>query len=181
MASTGADTMFLSGLIGMVSMGSWNVNTFYTSDNAEDYAWVMLPYEDRNGNGTCEKEERCTIYNGLGWAIDAHTKEADAAYSLISYFSSKEAQIKQAELGVTMAGYVGCSEPFAKAFGDMDVSAFVQIEEEGTLIFRPYSKSTAIWEDDAYSALVAAWSAPETMEEVVRGIADKMNKTLADE
>ena len=63
----------------------------------------------------------------------------------------------------------------------MDVSAFVQIEEEGTLIFRPYSKSTAIWEDDAYSALVAAWSAPETMEEVVCGIADKMNKTLADE
>jgi multiple sugar transport system substrate-binding protein len=36
----------------------------------------------------------------------------------------------------------------------MDVSAFVNIEEQGRLVFRPYSKSTAIWEDDASQALV---------------------------
>ncbi len=181
MASTGGDTMFLSGLIGMVSQGSWMVNGYYTADNASDYAWVMMPYEDVNGNGQCDKEERCTIYNGLGWSIYADTKNPDAAYSLISYLSSKEAQTKQSELGVTMAGYIGCSEPFAKAFGDMDVSAFVDIEEQGTLVFRPYSKSTAIWEDDASLALVQAWSAPETMEEVCKQIAADMNKTLSEE
>ena len=181
MASTGGDTMFLSGLIGMVSQGSWMVNSYYTADNASDYAWVMMPYEDVNGNSQCDKEERCTIYNGLGWCIYADTKNPDAAYSLISYLSSKEAQTKQSELGVTMAGYIGCSEPFAKAFGDMDVSAFVDIEEQGTLVFRPYSKSTAIWEDDASLALVQAWSAPETMEEVCKQIAADMNKTLSEE
>lgn len=181
MASTGGDTMFLSGLIGMVSQGSWMVNGYYTADNADDYAWVMMPYADVNGNGQCEPSERCSIYNGLGWSIYSETKNADAAWSLISHLASKESQIKQSELGVTMAGYIGCSEPFANAFEGMDVSPFVDIEEEGTLIFRPYSKSTAIWEDDASLALVEAWNAPEKMEEVLRRIADDMNKTLAEE
>ena len=49
------------------------------------------------------------------------------------------------------------------------------------MIFRPYSKSTAIWEDDASKALVEVWSAPETMEETLHQIADKMNTTLAAE
>ena len=181
MATTGPDTMFLSGLVGMICQGSWTVNNFATADNASDFAWVMMPYADVNGNGSCEPEERCSIYNGLGWSIYSQSENKDAAFSLVSYLTSKESQIKQSELGVTMAGYIGCSEPFADAFGDMDVSAFVDIEEKGRLVFRPYSKSTAIWEDDASQALVEVWSAPEKMEEVLHRIADEMNKTLAEE
>ncbi len=181
MASTGGDTMFISGVVGMICQGSWTVNNFYTADNASDFEWVMLPYADVNGNGTCEPEERCSIYNGLGWSIYSQTKHPDAAWSLVSYLSSEASQIKQSELGVTMAGYIGCSEAFANAFDGMDVSAFVDIEEQGTLIFRPYSKTTAIWEDDASQALVEAWSAPEKMEEVMHKIADSMNETLAEE
>ena len=181
MASTGADTMFLSGLVGMICQGSWCVGNFYGADNASDYAWVMMPYADVNGNSQVDEGERCSIYNGLGWSMYADTDKADAAWSLISYFSSKEAQIKQSELGVTMAGYIGCSEPFADAFDGMDVSAFVDIEEQGTLIFRPYSKSAAAWEDDTNMALVEAWSAPEKMEEILGQVAIEMNKTLAEE
>ena len=181
MASTGGDTMFLSGLVGMICQGSWTVNNFYTADNASDFEWVMMPYADVNGNGQCDQDERCSIYNGLGWSIYSQTEDPDAAWSLVSHLSSKESQIKQSELGVTMAGYIGCSEPFADAFGDMDVSAFVDIEEQGRLVFRPYSKSTAIWEDDASQALVEAWSAPEKMEEVLKQIAADMNATLAKE
>lgn len=181
MASTSGDTMFQSGLIGMICQGSWMVNSLYASDNADDYGWVMMPYADVNGNGQCEAEERCTIYNGLGWSIYSETKNPDAAWSFISYLAGEEAQKKQSELGVAMAGYIGCSEPFANAFEGMDVSPFVDIEEQGTLIFRPYSKSTAIWEDDASLALVDAWSAPEKIEEVLRQIANEMNNTLAEE
>lgn len=181
MASTGGDTMFLSGLVGMICQGSWTVNNFYTADNASDFEWVMMPYADVNGNGQADADERCSIYNGLGWSIYSQTEHPDEAWSLVSYLSSKESQIKQSELGVTMAGYIGCSEPFAKAFGDMDVSAFVDIEEQGRLVFRPYSKSTAIWEDDASLALVPVWSNPSLMEETLKEIAAQMNKTLAEE
>ena len=89
--------------------------------------------------------------------------------------------MKQSELGVTMAGYIGCSEPFANAFEGMDVSPFVDIEEQGTLIFRPYSKNTAVWEDDTNLALVDVWAAPETIEEVLQQIAADMNAALAEE
>lgn len=181
MASTGPDTMLLSGLIGMTLQGSWNVNTFYTADNASDFAWEILPYEDVNGNGKCDDGECCSIYNGLGWSIYSKTDKADAAWSFISYMASEEAQIKQAEKGITMAGYVGCSDAFARAFEGMDVSAFVDIEEEGTLIARPSSKSQTIWEDDACQALVPAWSAPETIEDVMLQMAAQMNATLANE
>lgn len=181
MASTGADTMFQSGLVGMISQGSWMVNSFYTADNADDYEWVMMPYADVNQNGQCDSGERCSIYNGLGWSIYSESGNPDAAWSLISHFAGKDGQMKQSELGVTMAGYIGCSEPFANAFEGMDVSPFVDIEKQGTLIFRPYSESTAIWEDDASLALVEVWSAPEKMEEVLRQIAGEMNNTLAEE
>ncbi len=181
MASTGGDTMFLSGLVGMICQGSWCVNNFYTADNASDYAWTMLPYADVNGNGSCEKEERCSIYNGLGWSAYSQTKNPEAAWSLISAFCSEEGQKMQSELGVTMSSYKGLSDAFASAYDGMDISAFVDIEDKGTLIFRPYSKSTGTWESDVSDTLVSAWNAPETMEEVLKKCAEDMNATIAQE
>lgn len=181
MASTSGDTMFLSGLIGMECQGSWMVNTYNGADNVSDIGWAMIPYADVNGNGQCEQSERCTIYNGLGWAAYADTANPDAAYSLISYFCSEEAQNKQSELGVTMSGYIGCSEPFAEAFDQMDISPFVDIEEQGTLVFRPYSKNTSLWADDTTEILVDAWTNPDNMEADLKQAADNMNQILADE
>ncbi len=68
MAETDPDVMFRSGIVGMMLQGSWQVNSFYQTDHMEDYAWEMIPYYDANGNGSCEKGERCSMYNGLGWA-----------------------------------------------------------------------------------------------------------------
>jgi maltose-binding protein MalE len=58
----------------------------------------MMPYADVNGNGACDKGERWSAYNGLGWAISASCANPDAAYSLISYFCNEAGQKKQAEL-----------------------------------------------------------------------------------
>ena len=181
MASTGGDTMFQSGLLGMVTQGSWMVSSFASADNASDYAWAMMPYYDRNGNGQCEKEERCSIYNGLGWSIYAESKVADEAFSLITYLSNEQSQLKQAELGVTMAAYKGCSGPFSTAFGDMDVSALVDVEEEGTLVFRPYSKNAGTWEDKTTQGLVEAWNDHSKIQETMLSLAAEMNDILANE
>lgn len=146
-AETGTDSLFNSGLTAMITQGSWMINTFYKAENHDDYAWAMLPYADVNGNGQCDKGERYSAYNGLGWAAAANTADPDAAYSLISYFCSEKAQKEQAALGVTMAGMKGVSEDFANAFEGMDVSAFTRAEEEGDLFFRPYTRNTTVWED----------------------------------
>lgn len=165
-AETGTDSLFVSGLVGMITQGSWMINTFYTAENSADYKWAMMPYADTNGNGTCDEGERYSAYNGLGWAASASCEDPDAAYSLISYFCSEEGQLKQAELGVTMGGMIGVSDAFASAFDGMDVSAFVRIEEEGDLFFRPYTRNTTVWEDaiQQSGAFLDAWLDPSDPE-----------------
>ena len=161
-SETGTDSLFMSGKTAMIMQGSWMINAFYTAENHEDYKWAMIPYADRNGNGQCDAEERQSCYNGLGWAASANTSNPDACYSLISYFCSEEGQRKQAELGVTMAGMEGMSEAFGNAFDGMDVSAFIRVEDEGTLYFRPYTRNTTVWEDAicGQGAFLDAWQDP---------------------
>ena len=161
-AETGTDSLFMSNKVGMITQGSWMINSFYTAEYHDDYAWAMLPYADRNGNGTCETEERWSAYNGLGWAAAASTADPDSCYSLISYFCSEEGQLKQAELGVTMGGMTGVSDAFANAFEGMDVSAFLKAEEY-SLYFRPYTRNTTVWEDALQQAggFLDAWQNPD--------------------
>lgn len=160
---TGTDSLFQSGLTAMITQGSWMINSFYTAEHAADYAWAMLPYADTNGNGACDKGERYSAYNGLGWAASAKTEDPNAAYSLISYFCSEEGQKMQSELGVTMAGMLGASDAFATAFDGMDVSCFIKAEEEGDLYFRPYTRKTTVWEDKLQKkgGFLDAWQNPE--------------------
>ena len=90
-------------------------------------------------------------------------------------------QLMQSEEGVTMAGYIGASDAFMNAFPGMDISAFLKMETEGTLIFRPYSKYTSRWESQSQQDLVTAWNDPTQMEGICRKIAGDMNAQLAQE
>ena len=160
-AETGTDSLFQSGKCAMITQGSWMINSFYKAENHADYYWALLPYADVNGNGQCDDGERQSCYNGLGWAASAGTANPDACYSLISYLCSEEAQKKQAELGVTMAGMEGMSEAFGNAFEGMDVSPFIEMEDF-KLYFRPYSRNTTVWEDKLQQAgaFLDAWQDP---------------------
>ena len=162
-AETGTDSLFMSGKTAMITQGSWMINAFYTAENHADYAWAMLPYADTNGNGQCDKGERFSAYNGLGWAANANVADPDACYSLIKYFCTEKGQKEQAEYGVTMGGMKGVSEAFANAFDGMDVSAFIRAEEEGDLFFRPYTRKTTVWEDaiQQQGGFLDAWQNPE--------------------
>ena len=170
-AENGTDTLFNNRMI----------RSFYTYEGSEDYAWAVLPYADVNGNGQADEGERCSIYNGLGWAAAANTKDPEAAWSLIEWFSTEEMQLKQSELGVTLAGYVGASDAFAGAFPGMDISAFLEMENNGTLVFRPYSKYTSRWSDQYQRELVEAWNNPSVMNDVLYNLAGEMNALLAQE
>ena len=181
MANTAGDTMLISGTIGMYLDGSWMVNSYYGADNKDDLAWVEIPWNDTNGNGTCDEGERVSIYNGLGWAIYANTANPDAAWDLVSALSCEEGQMEQSELGVTMAGYIGCSDAFTQAFDGMDLTAFTKVEENGTLVFRPYSKYTGRWEDNFTQFFIDAWNDTSLMEDTCHAIADDMNSILANE
>lgn len=161
-AETGTDSLFQSGKVGMITQGSWMINSFYTAENHDDYAWALLPYADVNGNGTCEKEERWSAYNGLGWAANANVSDPDSCYDLIAYLCSEEGQKLQAEKGVTMGGMTGVSDAFANAFPGMDISAFLKAEDY-SLYFRPYTRNTTVWEDalQQAGAFLDPWQNPD--------------------
>lgn len=161
-AETGTDSLFQSDKVGMITQGSWMITSFYKAEHHDDYKWALLPYADVNGNGQAEPEERWSCYNGLGWAAAFNTPNPDAAYSLISWFCAKEQQIKQAELGITMAGMPGISDAFANAFPGMDITPFLEAENF-SLYMRPYTKMTTVWEDPIQQAegFLPAWQNPE--------------------
>jgi multiple sugar transport system substrate-binding protein len=185
-AESGTDSLFQSGKVGMITQGSWMINSFYTAENSKDYAWAEIPYCDRNGDGKCQKDERWTCYNGLGWAAAANTKNPDAAASLIEYLCSKDAQVKQAELGVTMAGIPGISDAFAGAFDGMDVSAFTKVEEDGTLYARPGTRNSGVWQTPMKQAggFLDAWQDvenPQAMSDACDRVAKMIRDAIAAE
>lgn len=63
----------------------------------------------------------------------------------------------------------------------MDLSPFLDSEDNGTLVFRPYSKSAATWETDSSDILVDAWGNPDNMEANLKATAANMNEVLAEE
>ncbi len=165
-SETGTDTLFISGKAAMITQGSWMINTFYTAENSADYAWAMIPYADVNGDGECQQEERQSCYNGLGWAAAANTEHPDEAAALIEYLCSEEAETKQAELGVTMAAIPGISDAFANAFDGMDVSAFTDVEDEGSLYIRPATRNSGVWSEpmESTEGFLPAWQNPDDAE-----------------
>ena len=63
----------------------------------------------------------------------------------------------------------------------MDISAFLRMESEATLIPRPCSKYTSNWETKMGELLVTAWNDTGKMEDICRQIASEMNTLLAQE
>ena len=61
------------------------------------------------------------------------------------------------------------------------MSAFTKVEEDGVLVFRPYSKYSARWEDDFTQMFIDAWNDPSLMEETCVSLAQSMNEILAEE
>ena len=42
-AESGTDSLFQSNVVGMITQGSWMVNSFYSAEGHENYKWAVLP------------------------------------------------------------------------------------------------------------------------------------------
>lgn len=173
LSENGADVLFNSGKVAMITQGSWMVPAFKNNDYSKANADIAVLPMGPDG-------KRVSIYNGLGWAAAANGKNTDAAWSLIEYLSTETAQLKQAELGVTMSAYKGTSEAWKNGYTGFNLQAYLDMLN-AELVFRPYSRSTSIWEDMANNEFKAAWSGEATMEATCIKIAKEMNQTLSEE
>ena len=172
MSENGEDVLFQSGKVAMVFQGSWMLAAYrdneYTAENCDV---VELPKSATTGR-------RVSIYNGLGWAAAASTEHPEEAWQLIEYFGSKEAQEKQAELGVTMSAYTGTSDAWASS-ADFNLQAYLNMMDD--MVIRPYSRSTVTWENEDNEILKSVYTGEKTMEEACKEMAAQMNEKLAEE
>ena len=173
-SETAPNELLCAGKVAMSINGSWMLAGYRDNEYAAANCDVaVLPY-------TKDPSDRVSIYNGLGWAAAANGKNTDAAWSLIEYLGTKEAQTKQAELGVTMAAYKGCSDAWVNSVDCFDLNGHMQMLN-AKLVFRPYSRNTVVWEDMLTEKLKEAWTGDKAVEDVCMDIAKSMNEALAEE
>ena len=84
MSETGTDVLLGSGKIAMLSQGSWMVAAFKDNEYISQHCDVaVLPKDAQTG-------KRVSLYNGLGWAASANTKNPEAAWKLIEFLGTKD-------------------------------------------------------------------------------------------
>lgn len=172
MSESAEDVLLGSGTLAMATQGSWMLSAFKENEYiAQNCDCVELPKDAASG-------KRVSIYNGLGWAASADTDNPDEAWQLIEYLGSEEAQIRQAELGVTMSAYEGTSEAWAGS-ADFNLQAYLNMMDD--MVIRPYSRETVTWENDVNEELKKGWTQEVTMEEACMNAAATMNETLDEE
>ena len=172
-AETGTDVLLGSGKIAMLSQGSWMVPQFkeheYISENCDV---AVLPKDPTTGN-------RVSLYNGLGWAVSAKTKNPDAAWQLVEWFGTKDMQLKQAQLGVTMAAYDGVSDEWKNNTDKFDLQPFLDMREN--IVFRPSTRATLTWWNPMCETFKEAWNGNMPMADACAQVTQQMNEAISAE
>ena len=173
MAETGTDVLLGSGKIAMLSQGSWMVPQFkeheYISENCDV---AVLPKDPTTGN-------RVSLYNGLGWAVSAKTQNPDAAWQLVAWFGTKDMQLKQAQLGVTMAAYDGVSDEWKNNTDKFDLQPFLDMREN--IVFRPSTRATLTWWNPMCETFKEAWNGNMPMADACAQVTQQMNEAISAE
>ncbi len=173
MSESSEDVLLQSGKIAMTMQGSWMVAAFRDNEySLKNCDVAMLPMNSVT-------KRRASIYNGLGWAIANNTKRAEDAWKLVEYFGSKEAQLKQAELGVTMSAYKNTSEQWKNSVPQFNLQAYLNMQDD--MVIRPFSRNTVKWENALLDVMLKVWSKEMTMEAGCKEAARQMNEILSEE
>lgn len=160
-----------AGTVAMTFQGSWAIPELAENDYVKENCDIApLP---KGPEGTK------SIYNGLGWAASANSENAEGAWKLIEYLGSKEAQQKQAELGVTMSAYEGTSDAWVNSHPEFDMQVYLDMREDAQAY--PSSKNTQVWFQMMKDKMVDGFSGAKPMKDVCEDIAVEMNKFLAEE
>jgi len=164
--------LFEAGQLAMLTAGSWMVPAFRVSDFFIEHARVaVLPMSDA-GN-------RVSIYNGLGWVASANTSMPEEARALVEWFGTRDMQLMQAELGVTMSALDGTSDAWAGNTDAFDITPYF-VMLEGSVMY-PYTRATARWLFPQIDVLTEVWAGNLSLEEGLQQITDLMNEAIAQE
>lgn len=181
MSETGTDVLMQSGTVAMVTQGSWMTSGFVKNDYmVENCDVAILPYD-------ATTKVRASLCNGLGWSAFAGTDRPDDCFALLEWFGTKEMQLKQAELGVTMSAYNNTSDAWVNCTDKFNLHAYLDMTKEASggvtnqLVLRPFTYNSTVWSSAATTALAKAWADPSLMKQTCIEVAQEMNTAIANE
>ncbi|RDY32246.1 sugar ABC transporter substrate-binding protein [Lachnotalea glycerini] len=181
MSETGTDVLMQSGTVAMITQGSWMTAGFLQNDYMKENCDVaIIPFD-------AQTKERVSLCNGLGWSAYAKTDRPDDCWALLEWLGSKEMQLKQAELGVTMSAYQNTSDAWVNCTDNFNLQAYLDITKESSndvtnqLVLRPYSYNSTVWSSAAQTALAKAWADTSLMKQTCIDYAQEMNAAIAKE
>lgn len=126
MADTLPDTMFENGKLGMLMVGNYMISTFEQNDAIKGkYDMVQMP--GYNGKKT-------TVINGLGYAINANTKQEEAAKKFVTWLGGEEAMKLQGQGGVVISARNDAQHYFAEKYPELNCAAFVANLDDTVLL-----------------------------------------------
>ena len=153
--------------------GSWMYTEFIANEyTAENCAVSALP-QGASGHAT--------IYNGLGNAVSANTKNKEASVKFIEFLGSEEANIIQGEYASAIPAYTKAQSAWVKATtkNHFETQCLVDMLEYGRI--KPYTKSTAKWEKVEMEILRKVWAGELSVSDACNQLVKEINTILAAE
>lgn len=170
MAETSALSMFESGKIAMMCLGSWMVTEMKNNDYTKEHMDVaVLP----------QGKQRASIYNGLGNTIAANTKHPEAAWKFLKFLGTQEANLIQANHGSAIPAFDGTQQPWFEYDKRFNLKVYVDMLDYGVIY--PNSKTRPKWGEIQNDILRKVFVDEMPVEEGCKKLAEEMNKLLATE
>lgn len=112
LSDTKGTDFFLSQKGAILFMGSWKVPVLDECSFAEQIGTIAMPTKE-TGNQS--------VIGGLGYAINANSKEKDAAWRLVKYLAGEESNKMQAEAKIDIPALISAQQFYKTEHIDADV------------------------------------------------------------
>lgn len=170
LTDTNPQTLFESGKLAMVFLGSWMVSEMKTNEYTKDKADVVKFPSFNNS--------KKYVINGLTYAMSSTGKQKDAAWKFLKYLGSKDAQSISAQMGAAIPAYNGTQDAWVKNTPNMHLQSF--IDEVKDSVPYPSDPSMPVWQPSENQIFPKAWSGQIKLEDACKQLSDIMNKAIAE-
>jgi len=169
-ADTSRDQYFESGRAAMAFFGSWMVSEFKANEYMTKNCDVaIIPFG----------KKKATMYNGLGNAVSAKTKNPDAAWKFLEFLGTKEANLLQAEKAAAIPAYQGTEQAWIDNNKQFNVKVYPQMLQYANIV--PNSETRTKWDALETEIFSKVWAGQLSVEDGCNGLAKQMNDLLATE
>jgi len=171
MTDTSPVSLFESGKVAMLYDGSWMAIEYgktneYTKDKVDV---AVLP----------KGVKQAVIIHGLGYCINAKTKNPEEAWLFVQYLGGKEAAVVQAETGTVIPAFKGTQELWVESMPSLNLKVFIDMLSYSVPLAG--SINTPKWWDVETKYFTQAWTGKISIEDAAKQVATEMNALLSAE